>query len=194
MVVSKDKKEALVTFVTVHARPNYHSLKVRLQGLNPNLDYRLEGEMENECVYGHESNQCLFFIFGYYHITIVEMIFPVRSDTVIIPLPYQIVILVIHSCLLWNLFLLFLCNLCDIQLITKGSCQGNFPSCLKRGISAHCMIRAVRNVCSDDTDAIERLGIQEGTALIYPLSAMGAHNGGLTPPGGLPEAQGFPDR
>ena len=29
--------------------------------------------------------------------------------------------------------------------------------------------------CSDDTDAIERLGIQEGTALIYPLSAMGAH-------------------
>ncbi|MBN2222151.1 MAG: alpha-galactosidase, partial [Vallitaleaceae bacterium] len=28
---------------------------------------------------------------------------------------------------------------------------------------------------SDDTDAIERLSIQEGTALIYPLSAMGAH-------------------
>lgn len=29
--------------------------------------------------------------------------------------------------------------------------------------------------CSDDTDAIERLAIQEGTALLYPLSAMGAH-------------------
>ena len=29
--------------------------------------------------------------------------------------------------------------------------------------------------CSDDTDAMERLIIQEGTALIYPLSAMGAH-------------------
>lgn len=29
--------------------------------------------------------------------------------------------------------------------------------------------------CSDDTDAIERLAIQEGTALVYPLSAMGAH-------------------
>ena len=28
---------------------------------------------------------------------------------------------------------------------------------------------------SDDTDAIERLSIQEGTALIYPLSTMGAH-------------------
>ena len=38
--------------MTVHARPNYHSLKVRLQGLNPNLDYRLEGEMESEHVYG----------------------------------------------------------------------------------------------------------------------------------------------
>ena len=29
--------------------------------------------------------------------------------------------------------------------------------------------------CSDDTDAVERLGIQEGTALIYPLSTIGAH-------------------
>lgn len=28
---------------------------------------------------------------------------------------------------------------------------------------------------SDDTDAIERLGIQEGTAIIYPLSSLGAH-------------------
>lgn len=29
--------------------------------------------------------------------------------------------------------------------------------------------------CSDDTDAIERLSIQEGTTLIYPASCMGAH-------------------
>lgn len=29
--------------------------------------------------------------------------------------------------------------------------------------------------CSDDTDAVERLAIQEGTALCYPFSAMGAH-------------------
>lgn len=29
--------------------------------------------------------------------------------------------------------------------------------------------------CSDDSDAYERLAIQEGTALIYPLSTMGAH-------------------
>lgn len=29
--------------------------------------------------------------------------------------------------------------------------------------------------CSDDTDAIERLSIQEGTAMVYPLSSMGAH-------------------
>ena len=29
--------------------------------------------------------------------------------------------------------------------------------------------------CSDDTDAFERLAIQEGTALVYPLSTMGAH-------------------
>lgn len=29
--------------------------------------------------------------------------------------------------------------------------------------------------CSDDTDAVERLSIQAGTAMVYPLSAMGAH-------------------
>ena len=29
--------------------------------------------------------------------------------------------------------------------------------------------------CSDDTDAVERLRIQEGTAFVYPLSCMGAH-------------------
>lgn len=29
--------------------------------------------------------------------------------------------------------------------------------------------------CSDDADAIERLSIQAGTALVYPLSTMGAH-------------------
>lgn len=29
--------------------------------------------------------------------------------------------------------------------------------------------------CSDDTDAIERLAIQEGTSLLFPLSTMGAH-------------------
>lgn len=28
---------------------------------------------------------------------------------------------------------------------------------------------------SDDTDAVERLGIQEGAAMLYPLSALGAH-------------------
>ncbi len=29
--------------------------------------------------------------------------------------------------------------------------------------------------CSDDTDAVERLKIQEGTAMLYPLSTIGAH-------------------
>lgn len=29
--------------------------------------------------------------------------------------------------------------------------------------------------CSDDTDAVERLMIQQGTALVYPLSTMGSH-------------------
>ena len=32
--------------------------------------------------------------------------------------------------------------------------------------------------CSDDTDAVERLSIQQGTAMLYPLSCIGAHVSG----------------
>lgn len=43
-VVSKDKKEALYTFVQVLNRPNYHSRRICFQGLDPEKRYRLEGE------------------------------------------------------------------------------------------------------------------------------------------------------
>lgn len=43
-VVSKDKKEALYTFVQVFNRPNYHSRRIFLQGLDPEKQYRIEGE------------------------------------------------------------------------------------------------------------------------------------------------------
>lgn len=43
MVVSKDKREALVTFVSVLNRPNYKSRRIKLQGLNPAYRYRIEG-------------------------------------------------------------------------------------------------------------------------------------------------------
>lgn len=42
MVVSKDKKEALMTFVCVFARPNFHSRRICLQGLDPKLEYYVE--------------------------------------------------------------------------------------------------------------------------------------------------------
>ena len=42
-VVSKDKKEALVTFVQVINRPNYHSRRIKLKGLSENVRYRIEG-------------------------------------------------------------------------------------------------------------------------------------------------------
>lgn len=44
MVVSKDRSEALVTFIQVMMRPNYHSRNIRLKGLDPNKTYRIEGE------------------------------------------------------------------------------------------------------------------------------------------------------
>ena len=43
LVAAKDKKEALVTFVQVIGRPNYHSRCIRLQGLDPKMNYRIEG-------------------------------------------------------------------------------------------------------------------------------------------------------
>lgn len=42
-VVSKDGKEVLVTFVQVLNRPNYHSRLIKLQGLNPDARYRVQG-------------------------------------------------------------------------------------------------------------------------------------------------------
>lgn len=42
-VVSRDRKEALVTFVQVLGRANYHSRRVKLQGLDPNVRYQIEG-------------------------------------------------------------------------------------------------------------------------------------------------------
>ncbi len=43
-VVSKDKKEALYTFVQVLNRPNVHSRKICFKGLAPDKKYRIEGE------------------------------------------------------------------------------------------------------------------------------------------------------
>lgn len=44
IVVSEDKKEALVTFVQVLNRPNFHSRRICLKGLDPAYNYRVEGE------------------------------------------------------------------------------------------------------------------------------------------------------
>lgn len=49
MVVAKDKSEALVTYVQVLGRPNVHSRKIKLLGLDKDKDYRLE---ETGVVYG----------------------------------------------------------------------------------------------------------------------------------------------
>ncbi len=45
-VVSKDKSEALYTFVQVLGRPNCHSRKIYFKGLAPAKKYRIEGEEE----------------------------------------------------------------------------------------------------------------------------------------------------
>ena len=42
--MSKDKKEALYTFVQVLNRPNYHSRRLQLKGLDPEKVYEIEGE------------------------------------------------------------------------------------------------------------------------------------------------------
>jgi alpha-galactosidase len=42
MVVSKDKGEALVTFIQVMARPNYRSRRIYLKGLCEKTIYRIE--------------------------------------------------------------------------------------------------------------------------------------------------------
>lgn len=45
-VVSKDKKEALVTFIQVLVKPNYHSRRIYLKGLDAKKNYQIEGQEE----------------------------------------------------------------------------------------------------------------------------------------------------
>jgi alpha-galactosidase len=47
--VSRDKKEALVTYIQVLQRPNYKSCRIRLKGLDENAIYRDEqaGELHS---------------------------------------------------------------------------------------------------------------------------------------------------
>ena len=44
--LAKDKNEALITFVQVLNRPNYRSKRICLKGLDPEKNYRIEGEKE----------------------------------------------------------------------------------------------------------------------------------------------------
>ena len=44
MVVSKDKKEALATYVVVNRRPNPRSRGLKFLGLDPEMTYRIEGQ------------------------------------------------------------------------------------------------------------------------------------------------------
>jgi alpha-galactosidase len=44
--VSKDKTEAVVTFVRVIGKPNQHSQRIQLKGLDPEKRYQIEGREE----------------------------------------------------------------------------------------------------------------------------------------------------
>lgn len=48
MVISKDKRQAVFTFVQVVARHNNREFKIKLTGLNPNSLYRIESELFSE--------------------------------------------------------------------------------------------------------------------------------------------------
>lgn len=73
MVVAKDKSEALVTYVQVLGKPNVHSRKIKLLGLDEAADYRLDG---TDKVYGGDllmnaglliEKMCGDYMSGLYH-------------------------------------------------------------------------------------------------------------------------------
>ena len=59
-VASKDRTEALVTYVQVLAEPNMHSYVIRLKGLLEDAEYELEGT--DESWYGEELMQCGYLV------------------------------------------------------------------------------------------------------------------------------------
>ncbi|MDE6356985.1 MAG: GH36 C-terminal domain-containing protein, partial [Eubacteriales bacterium] len=44
MIVSKDKKKALVFYIQVLARPSFRSIKLKLKGLDKNMKYKIQGK------------------------------------------------------------------------------------------------------------------------------------------------------
>lgn len=80
-VVSKDKEEALLTFVQVLARPNCHSRKIRLQGLKADGMYEVsyenrEGEKEIKCYGGDalmNAGLLIASVFGDYHAELIHL-------------------------------------------------------------------------------------------------------------------------
>ena len=63
------------------------------------------------------------------------------------------------------------------EKLTKKFPNILFESCASGGgrFDLGMMYYAPQAWCSDDTDAIERLKIQYGTSLIYPISSIGSH-------------------
>lgn len=60
--------------------------------------------------------------------------------------------------------------ICDFPYLLLENCSGGGAR-----FDAGMLYYSPQIWCSDDTDAIERLSIQEGTALIYPISCIGSH-------------------
>lgn len=75
---------------------------------------------------------------------LLEMIFSIGCNSIIISGSNQIIVLVIHCNLLWNQIMIFFGNLCNIKLIAKCSGKCHMPPCLKWSDSSHGMIRTIR--------------------------------------------------
>ena len=74
------------------------------------------------------------------------MVFAVGSNPVVIALPHQIVVFMIHGSLGRNHLPLLPGNFCHVQLVSKGAGQRHMPSGLKGNRPVQQMVRAVRHM------------------------------------------------
>ena len=72
-VVSKDKKQALITFVQVMAEPNIHSRKIYLQGLSEDTVYEVEGKRYTGNVLMH-AGLLVPALWGDYQAKLIEVL------------------------------------------------------------------------------------------------------------------------
>ena len=118
----------------------------------------------------HIGHKHLTLIPGSHSPAVIEMILPVGSDAIVVALPYQIMIFMVHFHLSRNHLPVFLRDPGHIELIAEGSGKGHMASGLKRCHTANGVVRAVADMSAHSG---QRVNESRSFLNLQPLDSIG---------------------